>query len=192
MTKREMWEREGGRRWRMWEGDETTSGYAGFTQGSITDSRWVEVSRSNPRHQRSNISIFWYRINGSFLRARRRHKFSAGLSCITDRQKDRPWLHGSMAIVRDVSRVVFHSLLTDLSFVLFHVDNRTRIIIEVIRSTALSLRELRSRDFFKTSIFARSRELYYINSSHYHTCIINEYVIFVVTFKLINMKSDEL
>jgi len=186
-----MWEREGGRRWRMWEGDETTSGYAGFTHGSITDSRWVEVSRSNPRHQRSNISIFWYRINGSFLRARRRHKFSAGLSCITDRQKDRPWLHGSMAIVRDVSRVVFHSLLTDLSFVLFHVDNRTRIIIEVVRSTALSLQELHSRDFSRLW-FLRDHVSYITLIVLTIVLHVNEYVIFVVTFKLINMESDEL
>lgn len=153
-------------------GDETTSGYAGFAHGSITDSRWVEVSRSNPRHQRSNISIFWYRINGSFLRARRRHKFSTDLSCITDRQKDPPWLHGSMAIVRGVSRVpsFMRSLLTDLSLVLFHTDGRTRVIQMVSLScfqSCLLLERLLS--FLRDH---ETRELYYVNSSHFRTAFL--------------------
>lgn len=48
------------------------------------------LTESNPRHQRSNISIFWYRINGSLLRPWRRHKFSTNLSCITQPLAKRP------------------------------------------------------------------------------------------------------
>lgn len=120
-------------------GNETTSGYAGFTHGSITDSRWVEVSRSNPRHQRSNISIFWYRINGSLPRTRRRHKFSADLSCITDRQKDPLWLYGSMAIVRGVSRVPFFHAFASYGLVIrsFSHGHSNESIILIVRYTAL-------------------------------------------------------
>lgn len=45
--------------------------------------------RSNPRHQRGNISIFRYRINGPLAGSRRGHKSSADPSYITGRRRER-------------------------------------------------------------------------------------------------------
>lgn len=164
IRRREIWgrERESERqegRWRMREGetrnDEWICGL--YTHGSITDSRWVEVSRSNPRHQRSNISIFWYRINGSLPRARRGHKFSADLSCITDRQK-RPamgfvalWLSGTRCVERERERVPSSCIYTNtflsyLSFVFFRIgqsyvsnpDDSIHRVISMLRGLRFS------------------------------------------------------
>lgn len=105
------------------------------------------------------------------------------------------WLYGYRK--RCVSRVPssVHSLLTDLSFVLFHVDSRTRIN-QVLRSAALLPSCLQSciLKTFEGFNFCETRVNYimliiFIIISHSH--LYNRHVT-VNTLELINLKLDEL